>query len=70
MKNNNGYTLKIYNGKTRVKTVQIPKGKKSYQISKNLLKKGKSYTFTLEAKGKGKYYNSALATSKALNVRK
>jgi len=66
VKNNNGYTLKVLRGKKVIKTVQIKKGKTSYTIPKNLLKKGKTYRFTLVAKGTGNYTNSKLAKSKAL----
>ena len=68
--NNSGYTLKIYNGKKVIKTVQIKKGKTSYTIPKKLLKKGKSYKFTLVAKGTGNYANSKAATSKVLKIKK
>ena len=67
--NNNGYTLKIRQGKKVVKTVQIKKGRTSYTIPKRLLKKGKKYNFTLVAKGTGKYKNSAAAASKSIRVK-
>lgn len=59
--NNSGYTLKILQGKKVIVKATIKKGKTSYKIKKGLLKKGKKYTFTLIAKGKGNYKNSKTA---------
>jgi len=69
VKNNNGYTLVIKQGSKTVKTVQIKKNKTSYKIPKNLLKKGKKYSFTLVAKGTGNYKNSKVAKSKVLKIK-
>jgi uncharacterized protein YjdB len=66
---NNGYTLKIMQGKKTVKTVNVKKGKTSYAVPKKLLKKGKYYHFTLVAKGAGNYKNSAPAKSKRIKIK-
>lgn len=68
--NNNGYTLKIMQGKKRMRTIQIKKGKTSYKIPKKLFKKGKKYKFTLVAKGKGKFINSKLAKSRVFKIKR
>jgi len=71
VKNNNGYTLQIMEGKKKLgRAVQIKKNKTNYAIPKKLLKKGKSYTFTLVVKGKGNYKNSKAAKSKVLKIKK
>ena len=71
--NNNGYTLKVMQGKKTVFKVQIKKNKTSYKFTKaqlKKLKKGKKYTFTLVAKGKGNYSKSKTAKSKAVIMKK
>jgi len=71
--NNNGYTLKLMQGKKTILTKQLKKNAKSYTFSKKELKKfkkGKKYTFTLVAKGTGAYKNSAAAKSKAVILKK
>jgi len=68
--NNNGYTLKIMQGKKVIKVAQIKKGKTSYKIPKGLFKKGKRYIFTLVAKGRGNYKNSKTAKSKSVKIKK
>lgn|GEM_PF-375608 len=67
--NNNGYTLEILQGQKVIKTVQIGKGKTSYNIPKNLLKKGKKYSLKLVAKGSGNYTNSTAATNSAVTIK-
>ena|GEM_PF-5751800 len=67
--NNNGYTLKIMQGKKIIKTVQIKKGKTSYKIPKKLLKKGNKYYITLVAKGTGNYKKSKSAKSKTIKIK-
>ena len=68
--NNSGYFLKIMQGKKVIKIKQIKKGQTSYKIPKKLLKKGKSYSFTLVAKGKGKYANSKTIKSRKVIISK
>jgi len=68
--NNNGYILKIMQGKKVIKVVQIKKGKTSYKIPKGLFKKGKRYIFTLVAKGRDNYKNSKTAKSKSVKIKK
>ncbi len=67
-KNNSGYTLKLMQGKKKIKTVQIKKNKNSWkipkQIQKRLKKSKKKCYFTLVAKGKGNFKNSKIAKSK------
>ena len=66
--NNSGYTLKILQGKKVIVKATIKKGKTLYKIKKGLLKKGKKYTFTLTAKGKGNYKNSK-TTKKSVRIK-
>jgi len=71
VKNNNGYTLKIMQGKKTVLTKKIKKNAKSYKFTakdKKKLKKGKSYTATLIAKETGIYKSSKPAKSKAARM--
>ena len=68
--NNNGYILKIMQGKKVIKVVQIKKGKTSYKIPKGLFKRGKRYIFTLVAKGRDNYKNSKTAKSKSVKIKK
>ena len=70
--NNNGYTLKVMQGKKTVFTVQVKKNKTSHTFTKTQLKKlkkGKKYHFTLKAKGKGNYKNSKTVKSKKVTIR-
>jgi len=70
--NNSGYTLKVFKGKKQVLKVNIKKGKTKHTFTKKQLKKlqkGKKYTCTLVAKGKGKYTNSPAAKSKSSKMK-
>jgi len=70
--NNSGYTLKVFKGKKQVLKVDIKKGKTKHTFTKKQLKKltkGKKYTFTLVAKGTGKYTDSAAAKSKTSKMK-
>ena len=64
VKNNNGYILKILQGNKVVKTAQIRMNTTRFNVPKNLLKKRRSYKFTLVTKGKGRFSNSKIAQSK------
>jgi len=66
--NNNGYKLKIQQGKKTIKTISIKKGKASYTIKKGLLKKNKKYRFSLVAIGNGNYRDSKVAKSKTVTL--
>lgn len=71
--NNNGYSLKVMQGKKTVFTVKIKKNKTSHKFTKTQLKKlkkGNKYHFTLVAKGKGNFKNSKAAKSKVLKIKK
>gem|GEM_PF-4456058 len=71
--NNNGYILKVMQGKKTIFKVQVKKNKTGYKFTKKQLKKlkkGKKYAFTLLAKGTGNYTNSKIAKSKALKINK
>ncbi|MDR1699930.1 MAG: hypothetical protein LBR68_01930 [Lachnoclostridium sp.] len=68
VKNNNGYILRILQGKKLIKTVQIKKGRTNYKIPRKLFKTGKRYRFTIVAKGIGSFKNSKAAKSKLVKI--
>ena len=64
VKNNNGYTLRILQRNKVIRTAQIRRNTTRFNVPKNLLKRnGRTYKFTLVAKGKGKFSNSKVAKS-------
>jgi len=70
--NNSGYTLKVLQGKKQVLKINIKKDNTSHTFTKKQLKKlkkKKKYSFTLVAKGKGRYANSKVAKSKAVKMK-
>jgi uncharacterized protein YjdB/pimeloyl-ACP methyl ester carboxylesterase len=72
VKNNNGYVLKVMQGKNLILKINVKKNKTSYTFSKKQLgklKKGTKYTVTLVAKGSGNYTNSPAAKSKASKMK-
>ena len=71
--NNNGYTLKVMQGKKTILNKNIKKNQKSYTFTKSekkKFKKGKKYTVTLVAKGSANFTKSKLAKSKAVILKK
>ena len=73
VKNNNGYTLKVMQGKKTIITRQIKKNGTVYSFTKadkKKFKKGKKYTFTVVTKGKGNFTKSKSAKSKAVVLKK
>ena len=67
--NNNGYTLRILQGNKVIITAQIRRNTTRFNVPRNLLKKGRTYKFTLIAKGTGRFSNSKVAQSKNLKVK-